>query len=155
MGTYARRAHRYAPYCRRRKSQKMKSYSTENRRRLVDYIETHPTASYTVEELSHALLSDGHGKSSLYRLVGQLCREGVLVKQSPPDGGPVRYRAHTAECTHHLHLQCTGCGRLIHLDRDLSDRLGSQLSSGADFILDEERTVLLGRCRLCKGASHA
>ncbi len=133
----------------------MKSYSTENRRRLVDYMQTHPTESYTVEELSHALLSDGHGKSSLYRLVGQLCREGVLVKQPNPDGGPVRYRTHTTECTHHLHLQCTACGRLIHLDRDLSVRLGDQLCTGADFTLDERRTVLLGTCRFCKGASHA
>ena len=133
----------------------MKTYSTENRRRLVDYLRAHPADSYTVDELCHALLSDGHGKSSLYRLVGRLCTEGILTKHPDPDGGPVRYRIHTSECTHHLHLQCTGCGRLIHLDRTLSERLGTALSDSADFTLDECRTVLFGTCRLCKGVSHA
>ena len=133
----------------------MKSYHTENRRRLLDYLQAHPTESYTVEELSRILLEDGHGKSSLYRLVGKLADEGILHKQPDPDGGAIRYRPHASECTHHLHLQCTDCGRLIHLDRDLSVRLGDQLSAGADFTIDESRTVLLGICRFCKGASHA
>ena len=133
----------------------MKTYSTENRRRLLDFVQAHPTESYTVEELSRSLLAGGRGKSSLYRLVGQLTEEGVLIKQAAPDGGAVRYRVNASECTHHLHLQCTDCGRVIHLDRDLSVRLGDQLSVGADFTLDESRTVLFGICRLCKGASHA
>ena len=133
----------------------MKLYSTENRRRLIDFLRHHPSESYTVDELATILLTDGRGKSSLYRLMARLCEEGAVQKQPALDGGPVRYRTHSAECTHHLHLQCTGCGRLIHLDHDLSARLGSQLSEVADFTLDEGRTLLLGTCHLCKGVSHA
>ena len=133
----------------------MKTSSTKNRRALLDWLGAHPTESFTTEQLCDALLEDGHGKSSLYRLVSRLTEEGTIVGQSDPLTGRVRYRAQGSECTSHLHLQCTGCGKVIHLDHDLSGALYNQILNFADFTLDESRTLLFGVCRVCKGASHA
>lgn len=135
----------------------MKHYQTEGRRRLLSFFEEHPNRSFSMDELCAALCPDGHGQSTLYRLTKSLVDEKVLSKSAEGSHGRVTLRLCHCDCTEHLHLKCTSCGQLIHLDGKSSHSLEDQLRELANFDLDGEHTLLFGRCADCKagGASHA
>ena len=60
-------------------------------------------------------------------------------------------------CDAHLHLKCVDCGRLIHLDEDVSDALQSDLLRAAGFTVDGRSTTIYGTCAACgrKRDGHA
>ena len=135
----------------------MKHYQTEGRRRLLSFFEEHPDRSFSMDELCSVLCPDGHGQSTLYRLVKSLVDERVLSKSAEGSDGRLTVRLCRGDCTDHLHLKCTSCGQLIHLDGQASHSLEHRLRELCDFELDGEHTLLFGRCADCKtgGASHA
>ena len=47
-----------------------------------------------------------------------------------------------------MHLKCKGCGRLIHLDEDISKAFEEKILSLGGFAI-EEGSFLFGRCREC------
>ena len=52
-------------------------------------------------------------------------------------------------CREHLHLKCTGCGRIYHLDCRFMDEVRAHLMAEHGFVLQCEGSVLYGLCRAC------
>ena len=77
--------------------------------------------------------------------------EEKRVKRQLADGSrKAIYRITLDEhCHNHLHLQCTKCGRVLHLDEEVSDRLLDTVKMLKDFSVSEEDTVLMGKCADC------
>ena len=127
----------------------MAEYHTEQKKKLLDFLTANSENSYTIEEIV-AYLDGQVGKSTVYRLMTKLVDE-KKVRKSAGDGRQFVYRVMADEhCKHHLHLQCTDCGRILHLDKETSDALLAGVKSAKDFLVSEEDTVLLGRCAGCK-----
>lgn len=77
---------------------------------------------------------------------------------APESGGSAAYQAmDPGHCDAHLHLKCVDCGRLIHLDEDVSDALQSDLLRAAGFTVDGRSTTIYGTCAACgrKRDGHA
>lgn len=128
----------------------MKLYHTEQREQLLTFLRTHADRAYTAEELAEQL-GGSPALSTVYRLINRLAEEGDVRRLYRDGSRRFLYQATGGEaCRSHLHLQCTACGRLIHLDDDTSEAMRQMLDT-ADFEVDEGRTVLLGHCRTCRG----
>lgn len=128
----------------------MKLYHTEQREQLLAFLHAHADRAYTAEELAEQL-GGSPALSTVYRLVNRLAEEGDVRRLCKDGSRRFLYQATGgAACRSHLHLQCTACGRLIHLDDDTSEAMRQMLDS-ADFEVDEGKTVLLGHCRTCRG----
>ena len=94
-----------------------------------------------------------------YDFARQVGGDDVSVRRfAPESGGSAAYQAmDPGHCDAHLHLKCVDCGRLIHLDEDVSDALQSDLLRAAGFTVDGRSTTIYGTCAACgrKRDGHA
>lgn len=127
------------------------SYNTKQKNSLIDYLSRCCPEGKTADELIQGMGDDAPSRSTVYRLLGQLCDEGTVHATLPEGERKCVYRLMAGSCREHLHLQCVDCGRLIHLDSTTSELLQNDVLTAAGFVLDEARTVLLGRCTSCAG----
>jgi Fur family ferric uptake transcriptional regulator len=124
-------------------------YSTGKRAQIIEFLSTNAERSFTIEEIADAITENGHGRSTVYRIVAELL-EGRCIRRL--SDGATRHCTYQyvgdEECKMHLHLKCRDCGRLIHLDDEISHELCDTLLSRG-FSL-EEGSMLFGKCEECK-----
>ena len=131
------------------------TYHTVGRERLLTYFAEHPGQRMTVEELTRALTAENVavGRSTVYRLVGKLCREGKVNRLRDSERGCYIYAyaedAHGCD-GHHFHLKCVDCGRLFHLECRHSEMLCAHIAGTHHFRVDSGRTLLYGQCENCQ-----
>ena len=127
------------------------TYNTPMRTQIITFFENNHNRAFTLEEVCAALIPDGHGKSTVYRLVSRLVDSGCVRRLSD---GKTRHATYQFiggnECAEHLHLKCMDCGRLIHLDTKISHAFGEAVKTSRGFLLDEG-SLLFGRCSECGG----
>lgn len=133
----------------------MAEYVTEQKKILKRILEENSDSAYTVEELMAKLRErcgdSAPGKSTVYRLITHLVEDGTVKKFSGEGSRKWSYQIVMGEhCDCHLHLKCMDCGKLIHLDESVSDELLDKVRTISDFSVNEEATVLFGRCGGCK-----
>lgn len=131
------------------------TYQTQQRRVLVDYLQNNKGRQFTIEELMIETES-AVPLSSMYRLLKKLTEEGVVRRTMRAGERQYAYQIVEGEaCHHHLHLQCTGCGKVMHLSDETTWK-AKQLMHGVDgFELDYEKTLLYGTCTVCKQKEKA
>ena len=130
----------------------MAEYNTEQKKLLLDFLEKNHDSAYTIEEISTELKAKGAsvGKSTVYRLMTRLVKEKRVKRQLASGSRKAIYRIVLDEhCHNHLHLQCTECGKVLHLDEKISDELLDTVKKLNAFAISEEDTVLMGRCATC------
>ena len=133
----------------------MSGYHTEQKRMLERFLQEHRERAFTVEEICSALQEENRegapGKSTLYRLMTAMVAAGTVKRFVRGNSRKFVYQLVDGEhCDAHLHLKCTDCGRLFHMEEQESDRLLSQIRQISDFSVSEEKTVLFGTCSDCK-----
>ena len=138
---------------------RLAEYETKQKRTLLDFLNEHPDRGFSVEEL-HRALREAHpgeptpGKSTLYRLIARLVSEGLVKRFSVGNGRQFAYQIVSCRtCDTHLHLKCTTCGCLYHMDHAVSERIMTEVLRRSDFSLDEKETVLFGVCKDCRNES--
>ena len=125
------------------------TYNTEKRAELIKFLCSSHGESFTIEQICERLLSDGRGKSTIYRLVSRLVEDGSVRKISDPRTRHVTYQyIHTGRCSEHLHLKCKECGKLVHLDEETTQIFESRIKSTSGFALDDG-ALLFGTCDSC------
>lgn len=133
----------------------MAEYVTEQKKTLQKILEDNCDKAYTVDELLQkmkiACESDAPAKSTVYRLLTHLVEEGTVKRFTDGSSRKATYQIVIGEhCDSHLHLKCMDCGKIIHLDDDVSDKVLSAVKSTSDFSINEEATVIFGKCGSCK-----
>ena len=124
-------------------------YNTEKRAELIDFLKLGGGRAFSIEEICSAILKDGRGKSTVYRLISKLVDEGEVRRIADGKNRHVTYQyIHSGHCAQHLHLKCKDCGRLIHLDGELSSSLEERILKTEGFMLDLG-ALLYGRCEKC------
>lgn len=132
-----------------------KKYHTIGREMLIAYLRK--TAVYTPQNAEEifaglALLPRKLGRSSVYRLLSDMCREGIVRRfraVNAEEGYVYQYVGPDAGCEGHLHLQCLCCGKIEHLRCSCNRELAAMILKTHDFKIDEGRSVLYGTCTDC------
>ena len=141
----------------------MAQYATEQKKILMDFLRAHREEAFSVEALIEGMRAEqGAGAipatSTVYRLITKLVEEGEVRRFVKGHSRHFVYQIVDGEhCHAHLHLRCTDCGRLLHLDESVSEEILRSVMRESSFAVSEGDTVLLGRCRCCRGegSSHA
>ena len=124
-------------------------YQTGKKEQVIDLLRNNSNKSLSLAEICEKILPDGHGRSTVYRLVSSLVECGTLRRLGDGKTRHVTYQYVGDEhCKHHLHLKCKECGRLIHLDEGVSDGIRDALVRIGGFEIDEGE-MLLGKCTTC------
>ena len=134
----------------------MSQYQTEQKKLLASFLHDHKDRAFTVEEICESIKAekgeDALGKSTLYRLMTRMVEEGSVKRFVRGNSRKFVYQA--VECEHcdaHLHLKCTDCGKLFHMEEEISEELLSVIRKSSSFSVSEEKTVLFGTCGACLG----
>ena len=124
-------------------------YNTEKRTRLIEFLSKNSKNAYTAEEICHNILEDGCGKSTVYRLISRMVDDGILHRISDAKTRRITYQyIGSQDCSEHLHLKCTECGKLIHLDYTTSHILEKRIFKSEGFALDCG-AMIFGKCGGC------
>ena len=127
----------------------MKEYITEQRRQLLNYFENHCDEQLTINDMTRDLRECGISRSAVYRNVDRMVNEGILRRASE-DGRRSAYQyVGTKRCCNHIHIQCTKCGRISHIEDERAERALKLALQRSKFKIDEQKTVLYGICSKC------
>jgi Fur family ferric uptake transcriptional regulator len=94
------------------------------------------------------------GYTTVYRTLKLLTRLGLAAKRKFADG-ETRYEP-TAEGSHHDHLICLDCGKIIEFEDDALESLQDKIAKHYHFRIFHHKMELYGQCLGCaskKGAS--
>ena len=131
-------------------------YKTKQKDILLGYLRETSETPQSVEAMVQALHERGEalGQSTVYRLVKKLCDEGALRCFS--QNKKFTYQlVRGADCSRHLHLKCTSCGKLLHMDHAQSEQLIENIYGENGFAVSERETTLFGKCGECAKKSAA
>jgi Fur family ferric uptake transcriptional regulator len=94
------------------------------------------------------------GYATVYRTLKLLTRLG-LADQRKFDDGETRYEP-TSEGSHHDHLICLDCGKIIEFEDKALETLQNSIAQHHHFKVFHHRMELYGRCASCaaKKGSH-
>ena len=125
------------------------TYNTEKRSAIKNFLSKKKECAFSIEEICSEILMDGRGKSTVYRIISEMVKDGSVRKISDPTSRRVTYQhLDGVHCSEHLHLKCNECGRLIHLDEETTHELEERLISKNRFVLDDG-AMLFGKCEGC------
>lgn len=133
----------------------MAHYQTGQKRILLAYMKAHSDQAFTIEELCERLKKETvmgpvPGKSTVYRIMPELVEEGLVKRFVKEHSRKFLYQMVCGEhCEKHLHMKCSVCGKLYHMEDEESEALLLQVMKKHHFQVDEGRTVLFGQCESC------
>ena len=132
----------------------MAHYQTAQKKLLLDFLREHSRQAFTIEELAAALEGREHapGKSTLYRLMPLLVQEGRVKRFVRGTSRQFLYQMMGESCRTHLHLKCSICGQMVHMDHEESLELVRMIDKKYHFSVSEGDTVLFGLCENCRTA---
>ena len=133
----------------------MMAYQTEQKKILLDYLCRHSEEAFSIDELADAMQAENlpavPGKSTLYRLMPQLVEEGRVKRFTKGHSRHFLYQMVSCpHCCDHLHLRCTVCGRLYHMEDQESAQIVRQILEKHHFAVDGADTILMGCCEGCR-----
>lgn len=89
--------------------------------------------------------------TTIYRQLEKLVIAKKVIIHSANDGkkGLYQYVADEQECFLHLHIQCTECAKIIHLNCAESKEFTFHIEQEHGIILDFSKTMIYGLCSEC------
>ena len=127
-----------------------REYHTKQMDTLLSFLKSNPDKHYSVYEIAENICLGELGKSTVYRLIGKLVDKGYVRRFVK--NGTKQFVYQYVNCSHlcsHLHLKCVDCGKIIHLDMNISEELEKKIYSESGFSVDEHKTMLYGKCGKC------
>lgn len=129
----------------------MKNYHSKNKDFIVDFFASHPDHAYSAKDIYASSLADRKmNLATVYRNLEKLSEEGILQKRMKTDGEEALYQYMGEHCHEHLHMICSSCGKIIHLDCRFMGTLQEHLFEDHGFVLEAGDSVLRGICQECQ-----
>jgi Fe2+ or Zn2+ uptake regulation protein len=129
--------------------------NTRPRRLIADQIAAFAgsRADFTAQELWHELetLDPQIGRATVYRAVDVLVSQGLLDRVTFADG---THRYRVCGDTHHHHVTCTQCQRVVEVRDCLPPELLTAIAAQTHFALEGHSLELFGRCAACQVATR-
>ena len=125
------------------------TYNTETRKKIIEFLKSNKEKSFSAEEIFSNLSKDGSGKSTVFRQLAKLSHEAEIKRLASENDRSVRYQFVDREhCAAHLHLKCASCGKLLHLDNDITEFFEKSIKSSKKFYIDTG-AFISGTCEEC------
>ncbi len=132
-----------------------KGYNTEQKRRLLAFLESEKERHFTIDELLIRLEAAGCpiARSTLYRQMSALYNEGAVrrFESSGMNSFVYQFAGRQDDCDHHFHLKCAVCGKLLHMECSELERVREHIKAEHGFLMGSHRSVIYGECADCVG----
>ncbi len=123
-------------------------FITEPRKVVIEYL-TNLNSPRTVDEIYEELDSDAIDRSSLYRTINLFTELGIVQKVLFRDGITRVELSSEYGGTHHHHLVCQNCERVIEFEECGIDNLHRLAETKHGFRVTSHHMEFYGLCREC------
>ena len=128
-------------------------YKTKQREMILNYFLEHKTQHITADDILDYFRRSNNpiGKSTVYRYLDILVKQGVVRKYSIEEGDSACYQycEECNNCSNNFHLKCSKCGKIIHIECDTLVKLNDDIFKNFSFKVDNSKTILYGLCETC------
>ena len=126
------------------------TYNTEQRAALLNFLTENPDKTFSAKEIAASLAGRNISKSSVYRNLAELENEQKIKRVTKAGSKESFYQFFdNSECRNHIHLSCTKCGKIFHLESEQTERLVTEVEAADGFEVSKSETTLYGTCREC------
>lgn len=130
-------------------------YKTRQQELLFSYLQQVKGQHFTVDDVCSYFKNKNIaiGTATIYRQLEKLVAEGKIHKYFIDEHSAACFEYSGEDCSKgdsHFHLKCEVCGKLIHLECEELEELGSHLKNEHGFKINPLRTVFYGVCNECK-----
>ncbi len=132
-------------------------YNTGGKTTVLDFFRSNRDRQFTADDVITALEEKCEksevklpGKSSVYRIISNFERAGVLRCFVDRETSKRLYQYAGEDCDSHFHLKCSECGQVVHLECKIGDELLRHISSDHGFSVSAGKSMLLGECEKCR-----
>ena len=130
------------------------SYATEKRAKILEYLKAHQDEDVSVKEIELYLQKReiAVNVTTIYRYLDKLEQEGQVLKHMAENGNTASFQYINPEhaCHNHLHMKCSGCGRIFHMDCSFMDEFQRHIYEHHHFTLECRTSMLYGLCENCR-----
>ncbi len=130
------------------------AYKTITKELITEFLNSNPDEAFTVDELKIYLEKHNSNANitTIYRILDKLYEDNCLIKFLDEDKKRYTYKyvPRESDCFKHMHLKCSGCGRIIHLDCEHSKQFVEHIYMEHGFTIKCDNAVLYGICEECK-----
>lgn len=131
------------------------SYQTKQRAVILNFLTANAGETYDVDSLYEALTKRGEkvSRTTVYRMLKKLEEEKSLVSFIDTNHKRTlfRFNPHRDTTDDRIHLQCTTCGKIEHLDCSYLSSFEAHLQAEHHFKLSPTERVFPGTCEKCGG----
>ena len=128
-------------------------YNTAARSRILGFLMENKDRTVNANDILKVLNDGGNEVNikTIYRYLDKLTESGQVMKYVAENGtrAVYQYVEHDHHCEEHLHLQCTKCGAIIHLDCSFMDEIAEHISLEHGFQIQCKNSIIYGVCRNC------
>lgn len=122
-------------------------YNTTQKKQLLDFLKENNEVAFAIEDIASRI---SVGKSTIYRLMPKLIKDGIVKRFTKGTTRVFLYQyINCEECSGHLHMKCTDCGKILHMDNKITNALLSNIMCDNEFSVDKNQTILFGKCSHC------
>lgn len=130
------------------------NYNTKARKYILGYLENSTDTTVCAADILEFLNKNeiSVNLTTVYRYLNKLTAEHKVIKITESKNGRSVYQLvkHKKSCDDHLHIKCTKCGKLIHLDCGFIEEFKEHIFKDHGFTLKCSGSILYGICDECK-----
>ena len=129
-------------------------YKTNQRTRIMDYLMANRERPVSVQDIRGHLEKEevSANKTTIYRYLEQLEDQGDVIRYTGDRGKMALFQYVDREhhCDAHLHLKCTECGAVTHLDCGFMEEIAEHMEKDHGFAIQCRNSVIYGLCARCQ-----
>lgn len=127
------------------------TYNTEQRNLLLNFLQSKADTMFSAKEIADSLQHEKISRSAVYRNLADLEAEGKIKRCTREGSRESLYQYYDLQkCRDHIHLSCTACGRIFHMENTVTQKLMSALEDTEGFEINKGKTTLYGLCKECQ-----
>lgn len=125
-------------------------YNTEQRNFLLSFLEKNPDKMFSAKQIEAALTDKNISRSAVYRNLADLENDGKIKRCSKSGSRETFFQYYDLQsCRNHIHLSCTKCGKIFHMENKVADNLVTDVEATEGFEISKGETTLFGICKNC------
>lgn len=129
------------------------AYKTVTKQLVIDFLKSKAETTVSVEEIKNYLSENENNANitTIYRILDKLYENNLLMRFSDEKKKRYTYKyvSNESMCREHIHLKCSNCGKIVHLDCEHSDEFIRHIYNEHGFLLRCDNAILYGLCKNC------
>ena len=106
---------------------------------------------FSARQIADSLNHEKISRSAVYRNLADLEAEGKIKRATKEGSRETFYQYYDLQsCKNHIHLSCTQCGKIFHMENDVANQLMTALENTEGFEINKGKTTLYGICKECQ-----